>query len=101
MTLVATLVGWIQLGMGLIREVFYEFGRDDCIPFAGSLAFFTLFSFAPMLALVVDIASLAVGPELAQGQVGSILEQLYGAEVAAQGTARRRSAEISRPQLTQ
>ena len=74
----------IGYGLSLIREVFREFIADDCIGFASSLAFFTLFSFPPIVALVVDIASLAVGPEMAQGQLSVILGELVGVEVAAQ-----------------
>lgn len=67
---------------GLVLEVFREFNRDECIPLAGSLAFFTLFSFGPILALVVDIASMLVEPGVVQEQVVSILGGAFGSEVA-------------------
>jgi membrane protein len=66
---------------GLVLEVFHEFGRDECIPLAGSLAFFTLFSFGPILALVVDTASMLVEPDVVREQVVSIIGVAFGMQV--------------------
>lgn len=78
------LLGILGAGWRLIVEVFHEFIHDDCIPLAGSLAFFTLFSFPPILALVVDIASLLVEPELARAQTPILLESVFGEPVGEQ-----------------
>ncbi|HHO49279.1 MAG TPA: YihY/virulence factor BrkB family protein [Deltaproteobacteria bacterium] len=78
------LLGLSRGGWRLIAEVFREFIHDDCVPLAGSLAFFTLFSFPPILALVVDIASLLVEPELARAQTPILLENVFGEPVGEQ-----------------
>ena len=74
----------VQLTSEILAEVFREFARDDCIPLAGSLAFFTLFSFAPILALVVDLASLLVAPALIEEHLAFFLEIIFGPAVADQ-----------------
>jgi membrane protein len=77
-------MSWLRRAWGLIAEVFQEFGRDECIPLAGSLAFFTLFSFGPILALVVDIASFAVDPGAVRAQILEMSGGVFGSEVADQ-----------------
>lgn len=71
----------LRRGAGLVFEVFHEFTRDECIPLAGSLAFFTLFSFGPILALVVDIASMLVEPGVVREQVVAIIGVAFGGQV--------------------
>ena len=48
-----------------------------------ALAFYTLFSLAPILVLVIAVAGFFYGPEAAQGQLFSELRGLVGAEGAA------------------
>lgn len=62
----------------LIAEVFREFTRDDCVPMAGSLAFFTLFSFPPILAIVVELASVWVDPGVARQEILTTTAELVG-----------------------
>jgi membrane protein len=75
---------WLRRAWDLIAEVFREFSRDECIPLAGSLAFFTLFSFGPLLALVVDLASVAVEPGVTRAQIVDLSGTAFGNEVAEQ-----------------
>jgi len=50
------------------------------------MAFFMLFSLAPLLALVVDLAGLLVDPEMATAQLHAAVTSLSGHAVADQAT---------------
>src|SRR5690606_21507517 len=49
---------------------------------AGSLAFYTLFSLAPVVIIAVSIIGVVLGPEAAQGQIVEQLEDVMGLEAA-------------------
>jgi membrane protein len=50
---------------------------------AGALAFYTLFSLAPVVIIAVTIVGLVLGEQAAQGQIVGQLQDLMGAEAAA------------------
>src|SRR5215218_8834711 len=57
---------------------------DDYAPSMGAaLAYYTLFSLAPLLLIVVSIAGLVFGPEAARGEIFAELRDLVGDEGAA------------------
>lgn len=49
---------------------------------AGSLAFFTLFSMAPMMIMIVSVIGVFYGQEAAEGQISAQLQETIGPEVA-------------------
>jgi membrane protein len=56
---------------------------DDFVPSMGAaLAFYTLFSMAPLLLIVVSVAGLAFGEEAARGEIQNQLQALMGARGA-------------------
>lgn len=67
-----------------IVQVFREFIRDGCDAMAGTLAFFTLFSLPPLLAVVVDTVALFTGTAKAVGRIDSLVTDLFGPKVATQ-----------------
>lgn len=69
---------------------------SDAFSHAGSLAFYTLFSLAPVVIIAVTIIGVVLGEQAAQGQVVGQLQDLMGAEAAAaveQAVARSRIQE--------
>src|SRR5262245_10372968 len=61
---------------------------DDYAPSMGAaISYYTLFSIAPLLVIVIGIAGIVFGAEAAQGAIVAQLEGLIGAEgaVAVQG----------------
>ena len=50
---------------------------------AGSLAFFTLFSIAPVMIVIVSVIGVFYGQEAAQGEIALQLQEVIGAEAAA------------------
>lgn len=59
----------------IIKSTFSRFFRDDCSRLAAALSFYTLFSLAPLLLIVVAIVGFIYGTEAIQG---NIVKQLSG-----------------------
>jgi membrane protein len=69
---------------------------SDAFSHAGSLAFYTLFSLAPVVIIAVTIIGVVLGEQAAQGQIVGQLQELMGADAAAaveQAVARSRIRE--------
>lgn len=65
--IVATFVNWV----------------DDDIPLHGAaLAFYTIFSLAPLLIIIIAVTGFIFGEQAATGQVSAFLDELVGAGVA-------------------
>jgi membrane protein len=68
----------------LMKTVVREFNADDCLSMAASLAYYTVFSLAPLVVLVIVIAGLILTPEEATEAVNRELQTLIGPEGADQ-----------------
>ena len=64
----------------LLQETFREWREDGANRLAAALAYYTTFSLAPILVLIIAIAGLAGGREAAQTQTMAQVEDLLGAE---------------------
>lgn len=67
----------------VLRQTVVAWLDDRCASKGASLAFYTLFSLAPLLLIVVSIAGLLFGEEAARGQVFAQLQHLIGPSGAA------------------
>jgi membrane protein len=61
-----------------VREVFYEWSKDDALSLGAALAYYTIFSMAPLLVLVIAIAGLVFGRAAAQGQIVTQIQDTIG-----------------------
>ena len=68
--------------LGLFREAFRNWVSDEAASMGAALAFYTLFSMAPLLLLVISIAGLAIGTDTARGLVMEQLNTLVGQQGA-------------------
>jgi membrane protein len=59
----------------LLRTTFEEWNADNAARLAAALAYYTIFSIAPLLVIVVAVAGLFYGREAAQGQLTSEIER--------------------------
>ena len=84
-----TLSGKVWLLLRLTGE---GFAADDAWSRGASIAYFTLFSLAPALLVVIAVAGLVFGHEAAQGAIVSQLSGLMGKEAAEATQAMIRSA---------
>jgi membrane protein len=64
----------------LLKDTFREWREDGANRLAAALAYYTTFSLAPLLVLILAIAGLAGGREAAQTQTMAQVEDLLGAE---------------------
>ncbi|WP_206170567.1 YihY/virulence factor BrkB family protein [Spirosoma pollinicola] len=68
----------------ILREAFTAFGDDHCLKLSASLAYYTVFSLAPLLVLVMALLSIFLGQDAIQGQVFSQINGLIGNDAARQ-----------------
>ncbi|MGF1536144.1 MAG: YihY/virulence factor BrkB family protein [Elainellaceae cyanobacterium] len=62
----------------LLKEAFQEWNKDDASRLAAALAFYTIFSLAPLLILVIAIASLVFDQDTVRGQIMAQMGTLIG-----------------------
>jgi membrane protein len=67
----------------LLKETYAEWSRDNCMRLGASLAYYTIFSLAPMLVIVIAVAGFAFGERAAEGEIVEQLRGLLGPEGAA------------------
>ncbi len=70
---------WTQI-LNLIKGTFQEWREDNAARLAAALAYYTTFSLAPLLVLVIAIAGLLGGREAAQSQVMGQITSLVGVQ---------------------
>jgi membrane protein len=63
-------------------RAFKRFRADRCAPMAASIAFYSAFSLAPTLVMVIAVAGLAFGAEAARGQLFGQISGMLGKEAA-------------------
>jgi membrane protein len=67
----------------LLKTTLDEWGADKAPRLAAALSYYTVFSLAPLLLVVIAIAGLAFGPDAARGRIDDQLRGLIGQEGAA------------------
>lgn len=68
----------------ILKDTFQNFVDDHALKFSASLSYYTLFSLAPLLLLMISLASVFFGREAIQGQVFGEINGVLGNEAAAQ-----------------
>ncbi len=68
--------------LALLREVVAQWQRDRALAQGAALAYYTLFSMAPLLVLVIALAGLALGRSAAEGELVDRIAGLVGPESA-------------------
>ncbi len=67
-----------------LRQVFKEFSADNILKYSASLAYYTVFSIAPLLVIITTLSGIFFGKEAVKGEVYSQLNGLVGSVAAAQ-----------------
>src|SRR5437762_12440797 len=65
----------MKMYLTIFKQTISEFSRDKVPRLGAALAYYTIFSLAPLLLIVIAIAGLVFGKDAAQGK---IFEQLRG-----------------------
>ena len=67
-----------------VKEVFKEFSADDILKYSASLAYYTVFSIAPLLVILSTLSGIFFGKEAVNGEVYNQLKELIGSAAALQ-----------------
>src|SRR5262245_46500161 len=70
----------LQTIFALFKETFNEWNEDKAPRLGAALAFYTVFSLAPLLIIVIAIAGMFFGVEAAQGKIDEQIRGLVGVE---------------------
>ncbi len=66
----------------VVKQAFSEWSSDKCPRLGAALSYYTVFSLAPVLILVIAVAGIFLGREAAQGQIVKELGGLLGLEAS-------------------
>lgn len=72
----------LQVIWQLFQETFKEWSEDKASRLAAALAYYTIFSIAPLLIIVIAIAGAVFGSEAAKGQIFRQIQGLVGTDGA-------------------
>ena len=68
--------------ISFLKEVYREWSDDKASRLAAALAYYTIFSLAPLLLLIISITGFVVGESQVEGELYNQIEELIGAEGA-------------------
>jgi membrane protein len=68
--------------LGLLKETFSEWRKDNAARLGAALAFYSVFSLAPLLIIVISISGLVFGQDAVQGRVVEQIGGLVGSDAA-------------------
>ncbi|QRQ99849.1 YihY/virulence factor BrkB family protein [Dyadobacter sandarakinus] len=74
----------IKFAISLMKESFSEFSEDNALKLSAALSYYTIFSLAPMLLLIISLASIFLGKEAFQGELMGQIGGLVGKQAAEQ-----------------
>src|SRR5207253_8619970 len=66
----------------LLKTAYLEWSKDKAPRMGAALAYYTIFSLAPLLIIAVAIAGLAFGMQAAQGEIAGQIQGLVGRDGA-------------------
>jgi membrane protein len=90
---------WLQGWVSLCKKAVYSWLDDRAPTMGAAIAYYTVFSLAPMLVMVIAVAGLAFGQKAAEGALFGELAELIGPESAGAVQAMLRSASGTRSGL--
>ncbi|MEO5682402.1 MAG: YihY/virulence factor BrkB family protein [Chitinophagaceae bacterium] len=74
----------IKKSFSFLHQVINDFIDDKALKFSASLAYYTVFSIAPFLAIIISFSSFFFSKEVIQGELYPQMTQLVGSEAALQ-----------------
>lgn len=75
---------WMQGSITVLRNSVTLFSSHDTLALGSGLSYFTIFSIAPMLIIVISIVGSIYGPEAVTGELKNQLSSLMGSNTAEQ-----------------
>lgn len=74
----------VKDGFSILKAAFNGFMNDMALKYSASLSYYTIFSLAPLLLLVISLAGIFLGKDAIQGKVFSEINGLVGNDAAKQ-----------------
>ena len=86
----------------VLERAAIKWSADDCLTLGAALAYYTVFSLAPVLVIVIAVAGALFGPEAAQGEIVGQIRGLVGEEgaIAIQSLIQSASRQGGGPRAT-
>ena len=72
----------MKRGLAFFQKVFSEWNQDKVTRLAAALSYYTVFSLAPLLVILIAVAGLFLGADIAQQQIIAQMQALVGTEGA-------------------
>jgi len=85
----------IKFTFSLVKDSFTEFLNDNGLKLSAALSYYTIFSLAPLLLVIISIVSIVYGKEAFQGELFGQISGLVGKDAAAQLQELIKNAAIS------
>jgi membrane protein len=79
----------------VLKKSFTGFSNDNVATKSSSLAYYTVFSMAPLLIIIISLSGLFLGQQAAQGKIYSALAGFVGADTASQLQTMIQNASIT------
>jgi membrane protein len=67
-----------------IKQIITEVGNDNVFKYSASLSYYTIFSLAPMLIIIITLCGFVLGKEAMQGEIFGQIKSLVGNDAAIQ-----------------
>jgi membrane protein len=67
-----------------IKQIITEVGNDNVFKYSASLSYYTIFSLAPMLIIIITLCGFILGKEAMQGEIFGQIKGLVGNDAAVQ-----------------
>jgi membrane protein len=74
----------VKFIISLLKDSFSEFMEDNCLKLSAALSYYTIFSLAPLLLLVISIVSIFFGKEAFEGELYEQISGLVGKQASLQ-----------------
>lgn len=84
----------------VLKNSFKGFGDDKITKMSSSLAYYTIFSMAPLLIIIISLSGIFLGQDAAEGKVYAQLTAFVGANTASQLQEMIRNASLSGKSVT-
>jgi membrane protein len=85
----------LKNGITIVKAAYAGFSDDLALKFSASLAYYTIFSLAPLLLLLISIAGIVLGKDAIQGKVFSEINGMVGNDAAKQIQDMIKNLEVS------
>jgi membrane protein len=74
----------IKTGWQFAKQVIVEFSNDNVLKYSASLAYYTVFSIAPMIIIIIAVCGFLFNKEAVQGEIYGQIKSLVGSDAAMQ-----------------